>query len=1064
MSRILLLLIFLLTQSTSFSQSLSPEYLKTLPIRNIGPGAMSGRITALACNPQKPEIIYAGAASGGVWRSTNGGVRWSPIFDKAGTQSIGAIALNPNNPDEIWVGTGEGNPRNSQNFGAGVYKSTDGGKTWRCVGLQNTRTIHRIVLHRDNPNIAWVASLGSAYGPNPERGVFKTSDGGNTWRKVLFVNELSGCADLVADPENPNKLFAAIWEYKREPWFFNSGGQGSGLYVSLDGGESWERRSEADGLPKGPLGRIGLAVANSNPAVVYALVEAKENALYRSNDGGKSWNQLARKNMGDRPFYYCEIYVDPKDENTVYSVHSQITKSIDGGRTFDRWVGFWDIHPDHHAFWINPDNPKHIIEGNDGGINITYDGGTTWRYAENIPVGQFYHINVDDATPYNVYGGLQDNGSWVGPSAVWRVGGILNSDWQEVYFGDGFDVAPRPDDTRYLYAMAQGGNLAYIDRQTGRTKDIRPQSAEKKDLRFNWNAGFSLDPHQPKGLYYGSQYLHYSPDCGESWQIISPDLSTGDTSKLHQDKSGGLTIDATNAENYCTILCIAPSIQDQNTIWVGTDDGNLQLTRDGGKSWTNLSERLPDLPKNAWIPQIHLSAKNPGEAFVVVNNYRQNDFQPYLYHTKDYGKKWKRLASPKTVDGFCLSVVQDPEEPALLFLGTDLGLYISIDYGERWTHWPEEKYPRVPTQDMVIQAREADLVIGTFGRGIWVLDNIRPLREAARENGQCFEQPLKVFTPGQAIMAEMRSYQGPRFSADAMYYGDNESTALRIPVWVKPDLAAALKDKKSKKDEKKEAETPKKEEKKTDDKAIVLIIDAQGDTIRRYKTKLDTCFNMVYWGFDTKGVRMPSNNEPDQEQLEPGGGPRALPGTYTVKIHYGGHSDSTLATVVADPRLGESSPDLRARFEAYRNFQTTTVKRAAAAYERLKQMEKTIRLVEDQLVNVPDSTKKVVLDLGKALKDSIAVLKESFFQQKELKGIQRNPNNLQARLYDAFDYLRNGPAAPGPNGAIAVNRAMEEAEILIGRINVLSDQPWKNFREKAESLPYSLFKELEPIK
>ncbi len=594
------------------AQTVNPDYLRTIPIRSIGPGAMSGRITAIAVDPERPEVIYAGAASGGVWRSKSGGTNWEPIFDDAPTQSIGAIAVNSRNPDEIWVGTGEGNPRNSQNFGVGIFKSIDGGKKWVKMGLEKTRTIHRIVLHRDNPDVIFAASLGSASGPNEDRGVFKSSDGGRTWRKVLYVNDLTGCADLVADPANPNKLYAAMWEYRRWPWFFKSGGKGSGLYVSIDGGETWERRTSDDGLPEGELGRIGLAVAPSNPNIVYALIEAKDNALYKSSDGGRKWQKMAEKGMGDRPFYYAEIYVNPKNEYMLYSVHSQITRSIDGGKSFENWVGFWDIHPDHHAFWIHPDDPNFIIDGNDGGLNITHDGGRTWRYAENIPVGQFYHINVDNERPYNVYGGLQDNGSWIGPSSIWQYGGMRNSDWQEILFGDGFDAMPRRDNSRYAFAMSQGGELNYIDRQTGDSRYIKPLHPDGIELRFNWNAGMAQDPFNDHGLFFGSQFLHYSNDLGANWQIISPDLTSSDTSKLHQDKSGGLTLDATNAENYCTIIAITPSPAQRGVIWVGTDDGRLQLTQDGGKNWENLSGRLPDFPENGWIPACPNSRKTAG--------------------------------------------------------------------------------------------------------------------------------------------------------------------------------------------------------------------------------------------------------------------------------------------------------------------------------------------------------------------------------------------------------------------------------------------------------------------
>jgi photosystem II stability/assembly factor-like uncharacterized protein len=1040
--------------------SQTPEQLKGINIRSIGPAAMSGRITALAVDPTNDQIIYAGAASGGVWRSTSGGTNWSPIFDKAPTQSIGSIAINPHNPDEIWVGTGEGNPRNSQNFGAGIFRSIDGGKNWVCMGLQNSRAIHRIVIHRDHPEIIWAGVIGSAYGPNEERGVFKTTDGGKTWQKSLFVNNLTGCADLVADPSNPNKLVAAMWEYKRDPWFFNSGGKGSGLYITFDGGTTWERRTEKDGLPEGNLGRIGLAIAASNPKTIYALVEAKENALYKSTDGGFNWRKMADKNQGDRPFYYHELYVDPSDENTLYSVHSQITKSIDGGRTFDGWVNYWKIHPDHHAFWINPKNSKQIINGNDGGLNITLDGGATWRYADNIPVGQFYHINLDNQTPYNIYGGLQDNGSWVGPSAVWSSSGLRNSEWQEVYFGDGFDVVPQRDNPRWMFAMSQGGNLAHIDRITGKNTFIQPLHPEGKKLRWNWNAGIAQDPHRDHGLYFGSQHLHYSPDLGVNWQILSPDLTTNDTSKMHQDISGGLTIDATNAENHCTIIAIAPSPVDKNTIWVGTDDGNVQLTRDGGQTWTNFADRLPDCPKAAWIAQIEVSTKNAGEAFVVVNNYRQNDWDAYLYHTLDFGKKWKRLTSPKNVRSFCLSVVQDPVEPKLLFLGTDQGLCYSTDYGNNWQQWNMEQFPSVPVQDMKIHPTTADLVLGTFGRAIWILDNLSPLRKIAAEGASILEKPLVLFTPQDAILANYTSYKGARFVGDETYRGDNKSPYGQIPVWVKK--------------QKKEENTSKKEEKKEEkpaqgrgrgrggdkkEKATVWIIDMKGDTIRRFKTEVDTGFTSINWYLDTKGAAFPSNREPDKDQLEPGNGPSALPGTYKVVVKLGENLDSTQIKVLDDPRMPEPMDVRVARMEALRSFNQTAEK-ATKAYQRLKDAEKTINLVESQWVNVPDSLKKEALKLGSALKDSVSVLKNVFFSQKEnVKGIQRNPEELNSYFWQARGYIEDSYGPPSPTAQLAIKKVEDATNQLLQRIDAVLGTQWKTYREAAEKVPYSLFKE-----
>ncbi|HND89493.1 MAG TPA: hypothetical protein PK971_14260, partial [Saprospiraceae bacterium] len=563
----------------------------------------------------------------------------------------------------------------------------------------------------------------------------------------------------------------------------------------------------------------------------------------------------------------------------------------------------------------------------------------TWRYAENIPVGQFYHVETDNEWPYNVYGGLQDNGSWVGPSAVWKSGGIRNSDWQEVYFGDGFETMPQADDARYVYAMSQGGELGLVDRKTGLTRYLKPIHPDgKTELRFNWNAALAQDPFNPRAIYFGSQFVHYSTDLGQNWQIISPDLSTADTSKMHQDISGGLTFDATNAENHCTIIALSPSPLERGTLWAGTDDGQVQITRDGGKTWENCAARLPEAPKNGWVPTIEASPVNAAEAFVVINNYRQNDWQPYLYHTADYGKTWRRIASPRNLPdspaqggNFCLSVVQDPETPDLLFLGTDAGLYVSLDRGLSWTRWPGESFPAVPVYDMKIQRRDGDLVIATFGRGLWVLDNLSKLRDLTRTKAVALDQPFRLFPAQPGILAEYRSFDGPRFAANATYEGDNKGTGVYIPMWIKPGLKkaasaspaeAAGEKKKEDKGEKKKEDMEKKPEKqkepsakapegkgkpeggeKKKEKITVSVYSLTGDTLRRYKFTPDSAFGGIYWNMDTKGVRFPSKNEPNPDQLEPGGGPQVLPGEYWVKAEYMGYRDSMKVKVIDDPRL-----------------------------------------------------------------------------------------------------------------------------------------------------------------
>ncbi|MBL7941164.1 MAG: hypothetical protein JNM00_00250, partial [Flavobacteriales bacterium] len=688
-----------------WAQSSVLKPFENMTMRSIGPSAMSGRVTAIDVHPDDPDKIYAGTASGGLWLSENGGMSWTPLFDDQPVHSIGSLEIDPVNHDIIWAGTGEGNPRNSQTSGKGIYKSLDGGRSWQLMGLENTRTIHRVAVNFHDHDIVYAGASGSAWGSGPERGVYKTDDGGISWKKVLFVNDSVGCADLVMDPSNPDKLFASMWQYGRKPWTFNSGGAGSGLYRTVDGGKNWIKITNENGLPEGPLGRIGIAIAPTDPKVVYALVESKKTALYKSTDGGYNWQLVTDKDVDDRPFYYHEIYVDPSNANRIIYLHSTVTESIDGGKSFHQFAG-WEIHPDHHAFWWSKDDPTYMIEGNDGGLNISRDNGRSWQFASNLPLGQFYHIDYDMDTPYHVYGGMQDNGSWKGPGYTWNGGGIRSADWQEVLFGDGFDVVPYAGNSRYLYAMYQGGELNWVDSETGDGRGIKPVHPDGTKLRFHWNSGISADPYNKDGIYYGSQFIHYSNDRGLSWKIISPDLTTNDSTKLRQFESGGLTIDNTSAENHCTILCIAPSTLDKNVIWAGTDDGNVQLTTDGGRTWQNVSALMPGFPSGGWVPQIVPSQHRPSEVFVVVNNYRQNDWKPYLFHSVDMGRTWRNLVSENEVNGHCLSVVQDPVQSSLLFLGTEHGLYVSFDGGTDWHQWTYG-YPKgVATQDLKIHPRE----------------------------------------------------------------------------------------------------------------------------------------------------------------------------------------------------------------------------------------------------------------------------------------------------------------------------------------------------------------------
>jgi photosystem II stability/assembly factor-like uncharacterized protein len=640
-----------------------------------------------------PNIIYAGTASGGLWKSENGGITWDPIFDDQETASVGAVAIQQSNPSVIWVGTGEGNPRNSLNGGEGIYKSLDAGKSWTRMGLEKTRNIHRVVIDPTNPDVVYAAAIGSPWGIHPERGVFKTTDGGKSWKKILYTNDKSGAADLVMDPTNPNKLIAAMWEHKRDPWFFKSGGEGSGLYMTHDGGANWKKITEEDGLPKGELGRIGVAIAPSEPNVVYALVEAKKNALYKSTDGGFTWKMINKKSdIGNRPFYYSEIYVDSQNENRVYSVFTYVNVSEDGGKNFSQLMPAYGanngVHPDHHAFYVHPENGKFLIDGNDGGLNISRDRGKTWRFIGNLPVAQFYHINVDMETPYNVYGGMQDNGSWRGPAYSWRAQGIRNSYWQEISFGDGFDVVPDPDNSRFGYSMSQQGFVSRYDWQTGNNYSVRPTHPDADvKLRFNWNAAINIDPFDSSTLYFGSQFVHKSTDKGLTWEVISPDLTTNDPEKQKQSESGGLTMDATGAENHTTILVIEPSAVEKDVLYVGSDDGLVHITKNGGESWENITKGLKGLPEGSWIAQIKASKTKKGHAILVANDYRRFNFEPYAYRTTNYGKSWTRIVDKNDVISYALSIIEHPEENNLMFLGTDDGLYVSIDAGANWTKY-----------------------------------------------------------------------------------------------------------------------------------------------------------------------------------------------------------------------------------------------------------------------------------------------------------------------------------------------------------------------------------------
>lgn len=1081
MKRLLVLLTVLCVATAAFAQKLDMEKFKGMKPRSIGPAGMSGRITAIDAVVSNPDIIYAGAASGGVWKSTSGGAAWTPIFDKESTLSIGAIAVQQSNPSVIWVGTGEGNPRNSLNGGDGIYKSLDGGKTWKKSGLEKTRHIHRILIDPTNPNTVYVGAIGSPWGDHPERGVYKTTDGGATWTQVLSVDSKTGVGELVMDPSNPNKLIANMWEHRRLPWTFKSGGPGSGLHITYDGGKTWKKLTSKNGLPEGEVGRMGLAIARSKPDVVYALIESKKNALYRSDDGGENWKMINDKpnEIGDRPFYYYEIYVDTKNENRVYTIFSRVNVSDDGGKSFTGMPA--NFHPDHHAWWISPEDPSLIIEGNDGGVNISRDRGASWTFAENIPVGQFYHINVDMDQPYNVYGGLQDNGSWVGPAYVWRQSGIRNSYWQELFFGDGFDVSPDPDNSRYGYAMSQGGNLGRYDTKTGYTKFIKPTHPDANfKLRFNWNSALAQDPFKSGTIYYASQFVHKSSDRGTTWEIISPDLTTNNPEKQKQYESGGITMDATGAENHCTIIALAASPAKEGVIWAGTDDGNVQLTQDGGKTWSNVTAGIIGMPKNAWVPQIHVSKTNAGEAFVIVNNYRQFDYKPYLFHTTDYGKTWTSLVTGAQVgeSNYTLAAAQDPEESKLIFLGTENGLFVTIDGGKNWTKWTNDFPAGVPVMDLVIHPREHDLVIGTFGRAIWVLDDIRPLRALAKGGESAMSAVVKIFPAPDAYLATIQQPSGPRFDADAIYNGQNRPGGARITYAIsKPAEPKKEADKVDPKTGKKIAETPAPAAAKPDagrggvkyDSVKLEVFNASGKLINtlRQKAPEDMGVNRMTWNLNEQSERQPARERnPGMGRGFGGfGGTAVTPGTYKLRISFGGQKDSTMVTVKADPRMDAPAGVLEARYALAKQLQGYT-KLASQATDRLRESKELLEDYEKRIKDAKRADLKAAADKTKAMKDSVsAVFDYILGPEDKRQGItmSKDPSRY-SYVQMAGQYVSRSREAIGETD----NRVMKHAEgkinEIVKRVNAFYATTWAEYKAMMEKVDLSPFKAYEPLK
>ncbi len=1052
---------------------IDPALLAGLKARSIGPAAMSGRIASIDSDPRNPSVIWVGSATGGVWKSESAGLTWEPVFDDQPVASIGAVAIDPTNSSVVWVGTGEGNPRNSVSIGEGLFKTLDGGKTWKRMGLEKTEHIHRIAIDPRNPQVAYVAALGKIWGENPERGVYKTTDGGVTWRRVLYVDERTGCADLVMDPSNPNKLFAAMWDYRRWPYKFRSGGPGSGLYVSKDGGENWQRLAEDDGLPKGELGRIGLAIARSNPKIVYALVEAKKPALLRSDDGGLSWDAVnTDPDVNDRPFYFADIRVDSADPNRLYRLEVTLDVSTDAGKTWKTLASAGAAHPDHHALWVDPVDPNHLIDGNDGGVFTSRDHGDTWSFAGGLPLSQLYHIRYDNDLPYHVYGGLQDNGSWRGPSSVWEGGDIRNLHWQEVDFGDGFDTAPDPRDSSRGYAMSQGGALIRWNLNTGERKSIQPVRAKDgPELRFNWNSALGLDPFDPDTIYYGSQFVHKSTDRGETWTVISPDLTTN-RAEWQPKETGGVTQDVTGAENYTTLLAIEPSPKAKDLLWVGSDDGRLQITRNGGKDWTSVEGNVHGVPANTWIPHIHASTYDPATAFVVFDDHRRANYATYVYRTDDYGKTWKSLATPD-LRGYALAITQDPVAPNLLFLGTEFGLWFSLDGGGKWYPF-RHGVPTVSVMDLAIQPRDRDLLIATHGRGIYILDDLEPLRELT---AAALAEPLHLFPIGDAQQSWASRSTGPRFPGGNDYKGKNKGYGAALTFVVNgPDLPhpdATVE--RERKEAKRKADAAAQEGQKPDEasaagaanpantantdgdkkaKVQIQIRNAAGERIRSFEQSVTLGINRVAWDLRGDAFKEPPTKKPPSP-FRPGG-PQVVPGTYTVKITYGDKTAEGQVRVLADPRFHLSDADRAANNAAVRRAGALK-ERVSLAAERIGRTKSDIKAILDRVNKRDDERRrkdgttekspevKALEKAARELRQKLDAVERKLWKSDEVVGRPKS-DDLLSELDDLLSGLGSSWDAPNATQQRALEEEEEKAAPIFAELDGLYAKEVPAFR------------------
>jgi len=988
-----------------------------LEARSIGPAVVGGRISALDAVAGDRLTIWVGAAGGGVWKSSDGGLRFKPVFDKH-NQSIGAIAVDAKNPKTVWVGTGEPWTRNSVSVGDGVYKTTDGGDNWQRMGLENTERIARIAIDPRNPDTVFVCALGHLFDDHEDRGVYRTSDGGKTWKQVLAGAKDTGCADLSLDPQNPATLYAALWQVRRRPDFFTSGGPRSGLFKSTDGGATWKPLRK--GLAEGDLGRIAVAVAPSKPSRIYATVEAKRTALYRSDDAGESWKEMnTSASATGRPFYFSLLVVDPNNPERVYKPGFLLGISDDGGQTMSGGgMGFGgSIHPDLHALWVNPKNSEELLLGTDGGVYQSYDRGAHWRFVGSLPVSQFYHVSYDQAQPYNVYGGLQDNATWYGPSR--NPGGIANRHWKVLTGGDGFWAFVDPTDPDVVYSEYQGGNLFRTRKSTGESKDIKPSPAENQPkYRFNWNTPIHLSPNQKGTLYYGAQFLFRSRDQGESWETLSPDLTTNDPRKLRQDESGGLTLDNSTAENHCTIFAIAESPRNDQLIWVGTDDGNLQVTRDGGKSWTNVAPNVSGVPKGTWVSSVQPGRFEEGTAYVTFDGHMTGDMKAYLAKTTDFGKTWQSLVTAD-LKGYAHVIREDLVNPHLLFLGTEFGLFASVDGGRQWGQFTAG-LPNAAVRDLTIQPREHDLIVATHGRGIYIVDDLTPLRNLT---AQVLESEA-AFLPSRPQVLALSSGADFDMSGDAEFVGRTLGEQASITYYLKKrHMFGDLK---------------------------LEVYDSEGKLLSTLAGGKRRGLNRVEWPMRGKAPRVAAAASiiPSYYAFL---GPRAPEGTYTVKMIKGKETYTTTLSLVPDPRSTHTAQDRAAQRE-----------NAWKLYALLERMTFTVESVADARDQARTRAEKLPKGDGlrkrlEALADGLEKQRAALVASKEAEGGISGEEKLREEIGMLYGNVNGYEGRP-------TQSQIQRMGVLGKQLDAAYAQFEARFKKDAEPLSGQLQKrKLEPM-